>query len=306
MNSARTSLSQPFAGNLARNGIGARAAVEPVTLPVSVIILTRDEEHDLPRCLESLDWCSDIHVVDSGSTDATVEVALAGGAKVRSNPFESFGRQRNWALDHCPIEHPWVLFLDADEAATPEFLRAVRIAIEQAPESCAGFYCCWKLIFCGRWLRRCDSFPKWQFRLLRLGRAQFTDFGHGQKEGEVDGTIDYIRTPYDHFAFSKGFRHWVDRHNNYSDREAMARACSGVDFRRVFSRHPSLRNQALKPLVSKIPGWPAFRFVWMYLTKLGFLEGRPGLIYCAGIAFYEFLIRTKIYELRTQAHAKED
>ncbi len=275
-------------------------------VPVSVIILTRDEEQDLPRCLKSLAWCDDIHVLDSGSKDGTVAIAIENGATIQVNPFESFGQQRNWALDHCRIQHPWVLFLDADEAATDGFVDDVQRAIEEAPSDCAGFYCCWRLMFCGRWLRRCDSFPKWQFRVVRVGRARFMDFGHGQKEGDVNGPIGYITTPYQHYAFSKGFRHWVDRHNHYSDREAVTRLSTSVDWKRLFSRHASQRNQALKPLVSRIPGWPACRFAWMYLARLGFLEGRPGLIYCAGIAFYEFLIRTKIYELEYQPDAKKD
>ena len=266
--------------------------------PVSVVILTRNEEHDLPQCLESLDWCDDVHVLDSGSTDRTVAMAREHGATVEVNPFVSFGQQRNWALDHCRLQHEWVLFLDADEVASVEFRQAVQQAIKEAAPNVAGFYCCWKLMFCGRWLRRCDSFPKWQFRLLRVGRARFTDFGHGQKEAEVKGEIDYINTPYDHYALSKGLGAWVARHNVYSDREARERLGARVDWKRLFSRHGSQRNQALRPLVSRLPGWPVLRFFWMYLAKLGFVEGVPGLIYCAGIAFYEFLIQAKMYELR--------
>ncbi|MBC8094510.1 MAG: glycosyltransferase family 2 protein [Akkermansiaceae bacterium] len=280
--------------------------VSVLPLPVSIIILTRNEEHDLPRCLKSLDWCDDVHVLDSGSTDNTVAIAQAHGAAVHVNRFESFGRQRNWALDHCQARHPWVLFLDADEVATVEFREAVEQAIADAPPDCAGYYCCWKLMFCGQWLRRCDSFPKWQFRLLRTGRARFTDFGHGQKEAAVNGDIGYLRTPYLHYALSKGFRQWVTRHNQYSDLEATARLQARINWKAMFSRHASQRNPALKPLVSRLPAWPVWRFCWMYLAKRGFLEGRPGLIYCAGIAFYEFLIRAKMYELNAQTDAEQN
>lgn len=273
---------------------------------ISVVILTKDEQRDLPDCLRSLDWCDDIHVVDSGSTDQTVEIARLKGANVLHHEFESFGRQRNWALDNCPFKHRWILFLDADETSTDAFHRALVQAVTMDSPDLAGFYCCWKLIYCDRWLKHSDSFPKWQFRLLKRGRARFTDFGHGQKEDQVDGRIGYLTEPYLHFPLSKGLVHWVERHNHYSDHEARARLECPVEWNRMLSRHGSIRNKALKPLVSRLPGWPLVRFLWMYFVRLGFLEGRPALIYCAGIAFYEFLIQAKMYEFRFKYHAGEN
>ena len=276
---------------------------------ISIVILTMNEAADLPACIESLRWCDDLHVVDSGSTDATVRIAEAAGAHVSSNRFESFGKQRNWALANCAFRHGWILFLDADECSTPEFQRAIHKAITSAPEQTAGFYCCWKMMLQGRWLKRCDSFPKWQFRLMRKGRASFTDFGHGQKEHEVKGDSGYIREPYLHFAFSKGWAHWVARHNRYSDLEARERLDAKVKWRDIFSRHGAVRNKALKPLVSRMPGWPIAIFFIRYFLKLGFMEGRAGLVYCANMSWYEFLIRIKMDELRlsggTSTHGKQ-
>src|SRR5271169_1300680 len=131
---------------------------------ISVIILTKNEERDLPRCLDALRWCDDLHVVDSGSTDNTINIARKYGAHTHENPFKSFGVQRNWALDHCELKYPWILFLDADEVANEEFVKGLKLAANNAPATTAGFYCCWKWIYDGRWLKRCDSFPKWQFR----------------------------------------------------------------------------------------------------------------------------------------------
>jgi hypothetical protein len=166
----------------------------------------------------------------------------------------------------------------------------------EAPESTAGFYCCWKFIYEGRWLKRCDSFPKWQFRLMRRGRARFTDFGHGQKESEVQGEIQYLKVPYDHHALSKGIGPWLDRHNRYATQEAHVRLYTPISWRAVFSAHGSQRNKALKPIVSRVPGWPLIRFCITYFLCLGFLEGRPGFVYCANLAYYEFLIRIKMRE----------
>src|SRR5262249_18717451 len=161
----------------------------------------------------------------------------------------------------------WFLFLDADERSTPRFHKALSSAICSAPDSLAGFYCCWKLILHDRWLKRCDSFPKWQFRVLKRGRAQFADFGHGQKEAHLTGPVEYLREPYLHFAFSKGWSAWLDRHNRYSDLEASQRLTSPISWSEIVSRHGSIRNKALKPLVSRLPGWPLLHFVIHYILK---------------------------------------
>ncbi|MGZ5021359.1 MAG: glycosyltransferase family 2 protein [Chthoniobacterales bacterium] len=263
-------------------------------MSVSIIILAQNEEHDLPRLLESIRWCDDIHLVDSGSTDATKEIARRAGVHVVEHPFVTFGQQRNWALENCGLKYSWVLFLDADEASTPEFHTALVRAIETAPDSVAGYYCCWKMMVEDRWLKRCDSFPKWQFRLLRRGRATFVDFGHGQKEGKIDGTLDYIREPYLHFVVSKGWAEWLARHERYAAQEAEVRKQTPISWREIFASHPSVRNKALKPLVSRIPGWPALRFLQSYVFSGGFLEGRPGFTYCKNLARYESLIRKKM------------
>jgi glycosyltransferase involved in cell wall biosynthesis len=260
-------------------------------MSVSIIILTKNEAHDLPRLLESIRWCDDVHVVDSGSTDETVSIASAAGAEVVQHPFTAFGQQRNWSLEHCALRHEWVLFLDADEASTPEFHDALLTAIRTAPDEVAGFYCCWKMIVEDRWLKRCDSFPKWQFRVLRRGRATFVDFGHGQKEGEIDGRLEYIREPYLHFTVSKGWEEWFSRHRRYAEQEAMVRRQTPIRWREIFSGVPSQRNKAVKPLVSRIPGWPALRFLQSYVFSGGFLEGGPGFRYCRNLAHYEALIQ---------------
>jgi glycosyltransferase involved in cell wall biosynthesis len=265
---------------------------------LSIIILTHNEADSLPRCLESIANFGELIVVDSGSNDGTPQIAKNAGARVYGHAFEGFGRQRNWALENCDLKSEWVLFLDADEVATPEFRAAVTSAIRDAAESIAGFYCCWKMMLDRRWLRRSDSFPKWQLRIVRRGRADFIDSGHGQKEGRVDGQLGYIREPYLHYALSKGWEAWWAKHNQYSSEEAADRLSRGAAASELFSKDPSRRNRALKPLLSSIPGWPLFRFLHMYILKGGVLEGREGFAYCASMGWYEHLIRAKMRELR--------
>jgi glycosyltransferase involved in cell wall biosynthesis len=268
---------------------------------ISVIVLTKNEEQDLPECLQSLRWSDDIHIVDSGSTDSTIAIAEKHGAKVAYHEFESFGKQRNYALENCDLKYEWILFLDADEITTNDFVLAIQKAIiESENTNIAGFYCCWKMILENKWLKHCDNYPKWQFRLLKKGKATFTDFGHGQKEGEVSGETGYIKEPYLHYGFSKGWTNWIERHNRYSSLEALDRIKRRPSFWQVFSRNKSTRNIALKSWLTQIPGWPLIRFIQAYILNFGFLEGKPGFIYCVNMSYYEFLIKIKIRELKNK------
>lgn len=272
---------------------------------VSVIILTQNEEQDLPKCLSSLFWTNDVHILDSGSTDNTVEIAREYGCTVSFNEFKSFGNQRNYALDNLPLKNNWILFLDADEVVTPKFRHNIIQSITLAGEDVAGFYCCWKMMLEDKWLKRCDNFPKWQFRILKKGKARFTDFGHGQKEGKVEGKIEFIKEPYLHYSFSKGWTQWMERHNKYSSLEARDRIEKRPSLNNVFSRNSSKRNPALKSRLSNLPGWPFLRFLQAYVLNGGFLEGTPGFIYCTNMAYHEFLISIKMREIRKQ-HSKEN
>lgn len=261
--------------------------------------MTKNEANDLPQCLAALTWCDDVHLLDSGSTDKTLQIATSFGLKIWEHPFESFGKQRNYALDHIDIKYNWILFLDADEVVTPKFKDAIIKASQTEDDSIAGYYCCWKMILEGTWLKRCDSFPKWQFRMLRKGRANFTDFGHGQKEGKVNGTLKYIKEPYLHYGFSKGWANWIAKHNGYSTSEAKDRIEKIPPFQNCFSKNSSIRNPALKSWLSKFPGWPFLRFCHGYVFKLGFLEGKAGFVYCINMAYYEFLIQIKMQEYKS-------
>ncbi len=267
---------------------------------ISTIILTKDESKNIKSCIDSLNWCDDIHVLDSGSSDNTVEICKSKGVKVYYNAFESFGKQRNFALNNIETKYEWILFLDADERSTAEFKDSIFDAINNSTDKIAGYFCCWKMILDDVWLKRCDNFPKWQFRLMHKNRAFFTDYGHGQKEADVKGEILYIKVPYIHYGFSKGWFNWIERHNNYSTLEAIERIHNVPTFSNIFSKHGSIRNPALKAWLIKLPGWPLLRFIHTYFINLGILEGKPGFIYCVNMAYYEFLIQIKIRENKFQ------
>jgi hypothetical protein len=154
------------------------------------------------------------------------------------------------------------------------------------------------MIVDGRWLKRSDSFPKWQLRIVRRGRADFIDSGHGQKEGRVDGELGYVGEPYEHYPISKGWDEWWGKHKQYANEEAADRLSRSPSLTELFSKDSSRRNRALKPILSRVPGWPTLRFLHMYFLKGGFLEGREGFTYCVSMAKYERLIRSEMRRLR--------
>jgi glycosyltransferase involved in cell wall biosynthesis len=267
---------------------------------LTIVVLTLNEEADLPRCLQSLEGFGRLVVVDSGSTDQTKQIAIAHGALLLEHPFEAFGAQRNWALDQLPLKSPndWILFLDADEVATINFRSAVERAIDAASNEVAGFFCCWKMLLNGVWLKNSDNFPKWQVRLIRNQRVRFVDIGHGQKEGSVIGLLQFLREPYLHYGFSKGWTAWIDRHNRYATLEAAERNLHKAKWADILSINPTKRNKALKLLLGRLPGWPLGRFLFTFLLRGGFLEGEAGMSYCLMLAYYEFIIQLKMKEFR--------
>jgi len=268
--------------------------------PLSVIILTRDEEVNIADCLASVAWADDAIVVDSGSKDRTLELARQARADVRifSHPFQDFGDQRNWALDHAAPRHPWVLFLDADERCTPACAEAIRRAVSQ-PEGKVGFYLTCRNFFLGRWIKRCTLYPSWQLRLLKLGCVRYRKEGHGQRE-VTDGPLGYIRQPYDHFGFSKGVSDWIARHNAYSTNEVELIEQLRREPLRLgdLFKEPIQRRRCLKRLAARTGFRSVLRFLYLYCLRAGFLDGAPGLMFCLLRAAHEMHITVKLAEKR--------
>ena len=263
----------------------------------SVLILTKNEEVNLPSCLESVAWCDDVVVLDSFSSDRTCEIAAERGARVFQRAFDDFGAQRNHALDHIEFRHRWVFHLDADE----RFNEALRAECEEAirADQHSAFFVANRIIFLGRWIRHSSQYPYHQVRLVKLGEARFAKAGHGQREEGALRGAGYLDTPYDHFNFSKGVSDWVERHNRYSSVEAIeaellrGEALSAVD---LFSADSLTRKRALKRIHARLPARWVWKFLYLYVAKGGFLDGAPGFSYCVLNGFYDFLVSVKIRE----------
>ncbi len=277
----------------------APARARPGDPPVSVLILTLNEEINIADCIASCAWCDDVHVLDSDSEDRTAEIARSLGATVHVHPFESFGKQRNWAIDHIPMKHGWVFHLDADERFTAELVAEIRSLLAGGPPD-AGFHCPSRMMFMGRWLKRAGGYPTYQMRLFHKARLRFKDYGHGQREA-TDAPLRRLKEPYLHYSFSKGLYDWLDKHNRYSSLEALQviHGSGGrVRLRKIFSRDPVERRRAWKEVGYRIPFRPFIRWFVTLFFLGGVFEGRPAWTYAQLLAVYERMITVKLRLLR--------
>ena len=268
-------------------------------MSVSVLILTRNEQQDLPGCLASVAWSDDIHVLDSESTDATASIALDFGAKVTVRPFDGYARQRNFGLQ-LPFANPWVLILDADERVTPELVNEMRDFVRSAPASVAAARMRRRDIWWGRWLKHAQISP-FYVRLARVGRA------HYEREINevlvVNGDIQELAQPFDHYPFSKGLDHWISKHNAYSRMEAevIARGALINPSWRValFDNDFNERRVHQKAIFYGLPARPLIKLMYMLVARRAFLDGWPGIRYSILQAIYEYFIVLKTKELQS-------
>ena len=184
---------------------------------ISVLILTRNEEQDLPACLASVAWSDDVHVFDSESTDRTAEIARQHGAHVTTRAFDSYSAQRNAALETLPFKHDWIFILDADERPTPKLAEEMQFAITATPDGVAAYKLRRRDFLWNTWLQHAQISP-YYIRLVRRGRARYVR--EVNEALTVDGALGQLRHPLDHYPFSKGIAHWVHKHNVYSTMEA--------------------------------------------------------------------------------------
>ncbi len=276
--------------------------------PLSVIILTYNEEVNVECALESVkDWTGEIIIVDSFSTDRTLDICRKYTDKIYEHPFENHGKQVNWALDHVPVENNWILQLDADESITPELARELCDLLPALPENVTGLYLKRRVYFMGRWIRHGDFYPIWLLRIFRKSKARNEEFEEDRVvllEGKA------LRAKHDFIDYNRrGLSLWIDKHNLWAINEmrdmlALSREGEGPTFSikpRLFSSQDERRRWIKKHLYSRHPLFlRAFlHFFYRYVLRLGFLDGREGLIFhfLQG-CWYRFLVDAKIFEAR--------
>lgn len=265
---------------------------------VSILILTLNEENNIPECLASVAWSNDVVVLDSGSKDKTIPLAKKKGARIAKRPFDNWASHQNWALENIRFKNPWVFYLDADERMTPE-LRDEVLKIANNPSAKeVGFFCGRRNYFWGKWIKHCFP-PSLIFRFFKPGYVKFEEVGHAPSP-IIKGPHGYLKNHFEHYNFSKGIAEWFDKHNRYSSLEAkegvkaMNAPWNGMD---LLSREPYVRRRSLKALSYRIPFKPFLKFIYLYCYKGGFLDGKPGLIYCLLQIVYEYMISVKMREL---------
>jgi glycosyltransferase involved in cell wall biosynthesis len=272
-------------------------------LKPSVILLTYNSEDSLGATLASLGTLTDdIHVVDSFSTDGTLAIAEQYGAHVVQHAFESYGAQRNWAIDMAPVKYNWQLHLDADERLTPELREQIATLAEETQVN--GYYLPRELHFMGRAIRHGAMRPTWHMRLFRNGRGRCEARQYDQHfycEGDtaqLDGyMIDDIRM---------SLSEWTARHNRWADAEV--RELFSVDqtgrVQGNIQGNPVEKKRALRKIYDETPLFvrPFALFFYRYIVRLGFLDGTEGFIFFVLQTFwFRFLVDSKIYEQRKAA-----
>jgi glycosyltransferase involved in cell wall biosynthesis len=272
------------------------------------VVLCLNEAPNLPRCLQSLAWCDEALVVDSGSDDGSQEVARRHGFQVLEHRQPGrflITEQRNWALSQAGLLSDWVLFLDADEAVGPACALAIRQALRKAAAAEAtdqpspdGFELTPRYWFLGRWLRRTQGYPNWHPRLVRRGRMGFE--GGVWESFPAGHRVGRIAEPYEHYAFSKGVDDWLERHRRYADWEAerILAYLDGAGDGALGTR----RWLRLRRLAARLwPLRPLLRFSQKYLLQGGFLEGWQGLLFSLLMAGYDLITVVKVIERKRLA-----
>ena len=283
--------------------------------PVSVIILTYNEEANLPDCLASLIGLScPFYIVDSGSTDRTVAIAEAAGAVVLEHPFETHAKQWAWALQHVPVTTPWVLALDADQQLTPTLREEIAALFtrDESPAGVAGFYINRRQIFRGQWIRHGGYYPKYLLKLFRRDRVwldpdEFVDhhFYVTGPTGKLRSDLIEVNKKEDDLSF------WIAKHDRY------AALLASEEWRRWHTAHPMPVSPSLtgapdqrtlwfKHLWWRCPRYirPVLYFFYRYILRLGFLDGKEGFVFhFLQALWFRLLVDIRLDEIeRSRAH----
>ncbi|MEO1683054.1 MAG: glycosyltransferase family 2 protein [Cyanobacteria bacterium J06631_12] len=276
----------------------------------SIFILTHNEELDIAACIESAALCDDVIVVDSFSSDRTLEIAHQSAQRYPSvrtfqHAFESHGKQRSWMLQNIPAKYDWAYILEADERMTPDLFAECTAAAASGEH--VGYYVAERVMFMNRWIKRSTQYPRYQLRLLNKAHVWFDDYGHTERE-VINGSAGFLQETYPHYTCGKGFSRWIEKHNRYSTDEAketIKQLSEGtIDWSALIGGKTEVeRRHALKDLSLRVPGRPFVRFIYMYFFLGGCLDGRAGFTWCVLQAFYEYLILLKVWELRHQPAA---
>ncbi|WP_428387481.1 WcaF family extracellular polysaccharide biosynthesis acetyltransferase [Mucisphaera sp.] len=273
---------------------------------IDVMIITFNEALNLPHCIGSVrGWAKRVFVVDSGSTDGTVDIARDLGAEVVHHDWEGYAKQKNWGLNNLPFESEWVLILDADEVITEKLrdrmLEVTRPPVDRVPEN--GFFINRVTYFLDRPIWHCGYYPSWNMRLLKRGRAFYEDRAVHEHMVVAD-PVGYIDEPMLHND-RRGLEHFIAKHNRYSTLEAQQLFHEYVTHQAKdeanLTKETRRRRWLKRNIMHRMPFPWLWRFIYMYFFRLGFLDGRAGFDFCKLIATYDGMVALKFRYIMTQA-----
>lgn len=268
---------------------------------ISIIILTYNEQKNVGNCLRSIsDLTGEIFIVDSGSTDNTLNVCKQYTDKIYTNKFENYSNQRNWALDNLPINTDWVLNLDADHRIS-EVLRnnLLNIFSRPIPDEVSGFLISRRTVFMGRWIKHGGHYPAYHCVLFKKGSGRCEDRKYDQ-HFVVDGNIQKLEGDIIDIV-TESLYTFTQRHNNWSDAEVQQFLSDNSNSEiapNVFG-NPIERKRYLRSVYNNFPLFvrPFMYFIYRYFLRLGFLDGKEGLIFHFLQGFwFRFLIDAKLFE----------
>ena len=265
-------------------------------LPISVVILTKNEEKTIGGAILSAqsDY-TEVVVLDSFSNDRTVEYAKSFGARVVKKAFQGYANQRNFALHEMNKATEWVFFLDADERISSDLTAEIRLKFNELPKKTGMFYMRRMDFFEGRWIKYSSGYPTWFGRLCHAPSVQIRR--EINEEYHCLRSVEHFSEHLIHFPFIKGFSNWLDRHNLYSSLEAELKIkCKRVNLRLIFSHDSGLRRKGFKQIYMILPLRPLIGFLYLYLIRRGFLDGKSGFRYALLRSFYELMISIKVDE----------
>jgi glycosyltransferase involved in cell wall biosynthesis len=269
-----------------------------MSVPLSVLILTKNEGRDIAGCIRSVQWSDDIHVLDSHSTDATVEIAERLGAKVTKRKFDTFSAQRNFGVRELPYKHAWLLMVDADERIPAELAAEIEQFLATPLAEVAAARIRRRDFWWGTWLKHAALSP-FSVRLFRRDAAHFTR--EINEVLNINGKIADLSQFFDHHSFSKGLHHWFDKHNLYSDMEAQliadGRSIEPSWRTALFDENRNTRRVHQKALFYKMPARPFIKLFYMLVIRMSFLDGWAGIRYSILQCVYEYMIVLKTKEI---------
>jgi glycosyltransferase involved in cell wall biosynthesis len=275
---------------------------------ISILILTKNEEKDLPDCLESVSWSNDIHVFDSFSEDKTVDIAINFGAKITQRKFDNWSTHQNWGLRNIKFKNPWVLYIDADERVSSSLYKSLTSLDTKRDDIVAYYLKRRDFAWDGTWLKHAQISPYY----LRLFKPEKIEYIRLVNPISIPhGPTSKMKGYLDHYPFSKGFKYWFQRHLWYAEMEAIERLKEIEKNNRpsirkaFFCKDYAQRRRHQKSYFYRFPARPVIKWFYMMFIRFAFLDGLAGITYATLQSVYEYFIVLYTRELNNKRKSLE-